>query len=90
MRISPTAILVVAVLAVLLFGAKRLPDAARALGRSLRILRSEAAALRADGSGPAPQARPEAGPAPMTIKPAPGSGDARPVAPADRGAAPRG
>ncbi|WP_431681915.1 Sec-independent protein translocase subunit TatA [Kitasatospora sp. KL5] len=89
MRISPTAILVVAVLAVLLFGAKRLPDAARALGKSLRILRSEARALRTDGAGAAPQARPEAEPVPMTIKPAPGSGTARPVA-ADHGTAPQG
>lgn len=90
MRISPTAILVVAVLAVLLFGAKRLPDAARALGRTLRILRSEAKALRTDGAGAPPQARPAAEPAPMTIKRAPGSGDARPVGAADHGAAPRG
>lgn len=88
MRISPTAILVVAVLAVLLFGAKRLPDAARALGRTLRILRSEAKALRTDGAGAPPQ--PAAEPAPMTIKRAPGSGDARPVGAADHGAAPRG
>jgi len=33
--------LVVAALAVVLFGAKRLPDAARGLGRSMRILKSE-------------------------------------------------
>ncbi|GJF27466.1 Sec-independent protein translocase protein TatA [Kitasatospora sp. NE20-6] len=89
MRISPTAILVVAVLAVLLFGAKRLPDAARALGRTLRILRSEARALRTDGAG-APQARPEAAPAARTIKAAPGAGSARPVATADHGTAPKG
>ncbi|WP_405010500.1 Sec-independent protein translocase subunit TatA [Kitasatospora sp. NBC_01539] len=92
MRISPTAILVVVVLAVLLFGAKRLPDAARALGRTLRILRSEARALRTDGTDGtgAPQARPEAAPAARTIKAAPGAGSARPVATADHGTAPKG
>lgn len=92
MRISPTAVLVVVVIAVLLFGAKRLPETARALGRTLRILRSEAKALRTDGTGTGatPQARPEAAPAARTIKAAPGAGDARPVATPDDGTAPRG
>ena len=34
-------ILILALLAIVLFGAKRLPDSARALGRSLRIFKSE-------------------------------------------------
>ena len=38
---------------VLLFGAKRLPDTARGLGRSLRILKSEVAAMH-DDDVPAP------------------------------------
>jgi sec-independent protein translocase protein TatA len=33
---------------VLLFGAKRLPDAARSVGRSLRILKSEVSAMNDD------------------------------------------
>jgi sec-independent protein translocase protein TatA len=33
---------------VLLFGAKRLPDAARGVGRSLRILKSEVGAMSSD------------------------------------------
>lgn len=33
---------------VLLFGAKRLPDAARGLGRSMRILKSEVGAMSGD------------------------------------------
>ncbi len=37
---------------ILLFGAKKLPDAARGVGRSLRILKSEVAAMEAD---PRPQ-----------------------------------
>ncbi|GAA2676579.1 Sec-independent protein translocase subunit TatA [Streptomyces lunalinharesii] len=38
-------ILIVAVL-VLVFGSKKLPDMARGLGRSMRILKSEAKALK--------------------------------------------
>lgn len=34
-------ILILALLAIVLFGAKRLPDSARSLGRSLRIFKSE-------------------------------------------------
>lgn len=33
---------------ILLFGAKKLPDAARGLGRSLRILKSEVSAMHED------------------------------------------
>ena len=36
--------------AVMLFGAKRLPDAARGLGRSMRILKSEVSAMHNDDS----------------------------------------
>ena len=35
-----------------LFGAKRLPDAARGLGRSLRIFKAETKGLRDDDDGP--------------------------------------
>lgn len=38
-------ILVIAALVLLLFGAKRLPDAARGLGRSLRIFKAETKGL---------------------------------------------
>jgi sec-independent protein translocase protein TatA len=38
---------------ILLFGATRLPDAARGLGRSLRILKSEVGAMTADDRAPA-------------------------------------
>jgi sec-independent protein translocase protein TatA len=44
-ELSPWHWLVVIAVAVVLFGAKRLPDAARSLGRSARILRAE---LRGD------------------------------------------
>ncbi|MYW02422.1 Sec-independent protein translocase subunit TatA [Streptomyces sp. SID3343] len=49
-------IILILVIVVLLFGAKRLPDTARALGRSLRILKSETKAMKDDGSGEAPAA----------------------------------
>ncbi|MER5640526.1 Sec-independent protein translocase subunit TatA [Kitasatospora sp. NPDC002227] len=78
MRISPMAILVILVFAVLLFGAKKLPELMRNLGKSARILKSEAKALREDGPS-APQ--PQAAPAPKAVKSAPGApaSAARPV-----------
>lgn len=39
--LSPTHWLIVVVVLAALFGAKRLPDAARGVGRSLRIFKSE-------------------------------------------------
>ncbi|MFD7509016.1 Sec-independent protein translocase subunit TatA [Streptomyces sp. NPDC059853] len=63
-QIGPTHLLVVAVVVLVVFGSKRLPDTARALGKSLRILKSETAALRTDEPSqqpaPAPQAAPDA------------------------------
>ncbi|GAA4483061.1 Sec-independent protein translocase subunit TatA [Rhodococcus olei] len=40
-ELSPMHWLIVLVVLVVLFGSKRLPDVARGLGRSLRILKSE-------------------------------------------------
>jgi sec-independent protein translocase protein TatA len=47
MRPGPLIVLIVVL--VLLFGAKRLPDAARSLGRSLRIIKAETRGLVDDG-----------------------------------------
>ncbi|MDI5962903.1 Sec-independent protein translocase subunit TatA [Streptomyces sp. SL13] len=47
--LEPWHILIVVVLFVVLFGYKKLPDAARGLGKSLRILKSETKALREEG-----------------------------------------
>lgn len=47
-------ILILAVI-LLLFGAKRLPDAARGLGRSLRIFKSEVKAAQDDEGNSPPQ-----------------------------------
>jgi len=61
-------IIILAVVVLLLFGAKRLPDSARALGKSLRILKSEATTA-------------EPVIVPKTIQAAPGeAATARPVA----------
>jgi sec-independent protein translocase protein TatA len=43
--VKPWHIIVLVVVLILLFGAKRLPDAARSLGRSLRIIKSETKGL---------------------------------------------
>ncbi|MFD4352409.1 Sec-independent protein translocase subunit TatA [Nocardia sp. NPDC058518] len=40
--------LIVAAVFVLFFGAKRMPDAARGLGRSLRIFKSEVSRMQSD------------------------------------------
>jgi sec-independent protein translocase protein TatA len=45
---SPWKILIVAVVIIVLFGSKKLPDAARSLGRSMRILKSEVGGLHED------------------------------------------
>ena len=40
-NIGPTELIIIVVVLILLFGAKKLPDAARSLGRSMRIFKSE-------------------------------------------------
>ncbi|MGV9820527.1 Sec-independent protein translocase subunit TatA [Nocardia xishanensis] len=54
-------LLIIALLFVVLFGAKRLPDAARGLGRSLRIFKSEVSQMQNEASpaaGTAPAQQP--------------------------------
>ena len=41
--------LIIAVVFVMFFGAKRMPDAARSLGRSLRIFKSEVSQMQSEG-----------------------------------------
>jgi sec-independent protein translocase protein TatA len=45
---SPWKILIVAVVIIVLFGSKKLPAAARSLGQSMRILKSEVGSLHED------------------------------------------
>jgi sec-independent protein translocase protein TatA len=54
--LRPWHIILIVVVLVLLFGAKRLPDAARSLGRSLRIIKAETQGLINDGSDVAEKA----------------------------------
>ncbi|MGQ4598445.1 Sec-independent protein translocase subunit TatA [Nocardia sp. R6R-6] len=44
--------LIIAVVFVMFFGAKRMPDAARSLGRSLRIFKSEVSQMHNEGTAP--------------------------------------
>ena len=68
---SPWHLLIVAVVFVVLFGAKKLPDAARSIGRSMRIFKAEIKSMNDDDpqaqqAPQAPQAQelPAAAPAP--------------------------
>jgi sec-independent protein translocase protein TatA len=56
--LKPWHIIVLVVVLVLLFGAKRLPDAARSLGRSLRIIKAETKGL-VDDDNVAEKAEPQ-------------------------------
>lgn len=86
---SPLAIILILLL-VLLFGAKRLPDAARGLGRSLRILKAETKGLHDDEPTDAAPVTPpaQAAPAPAAPAPAPAA-PATPVVPAEPETPPR-
>ncbi|MEZ0163499.1 Sec-independent protein translocase subunit TatA [Kineococcus sp. LSe6-4] len=45
----PWVLVILVVLVIALFGSKRLPDAARGLGRSMRIFKSEVKEMKNDG-----------------------------------------
>jgi len=68
-------VLIIAAVFVLLFGYKKLPDATRSLGRSLRIFKAETRGLREDGeteparaveAGPVTSSQPVATTQPVT------------------------
>ncbi|MFD4575840.1 Sec-independent protein translocase subunit TatA [Streptomyces sp. NPDC058417] len=77
-RLGAPEIILILVVIILLFGAKKLPDMARSLGKSARILKSEAKAMKEDGSNNSatPAAPPTPGeqqpPAQRTIQASPG------------------
>jgi len=48
---SPWKILIVAVVIIVLFGSKKLPAAARSLGKSMRILKTEISSMHEDEDG---------------------------------------
>jgi sec-independent protein translocase protein TatA len=58
---SPWKVLIFAVVILVLFGSKKLPDAARSLGRSMRILKAEVSNLHDDEPDPRTQGSPAQG-----------------------------
>ena len=68
--LSPWHWLILIGVGVLLFGAKKLPDAARSLGKSMRIFKSEVRELQAENAAaPVPPAQPPVQP-PTEVSPA--------------------
>jgi len=63
---SPWKILIVAVVIIVLFGSRKLPDAARSLGRSMRILKSEVQGMHDEPA--APVATVQAAPEPAALQ----------------------
>ncbi|GLW03529.1 Sec-independent protein translocase subunit TatA [Streptomyces lavendulae] len=91
-NLKPLEILLIIAVIVLLFGAKKLPEMARSLGKSARILKSEAKAMKKDGesedaaaAAPVADQAPAQPVAPRTIQAAPGDvTSARPVSEPNR------
>jgi sec-independent protein translocase protein TatA len=54
-NIGAPEIIIIAVVIILLFGWKRLPDAARSVGRSMRIFKSEVNEMKTDNKSAASQ-----------------------------------
>ncbi|MFE3827702.1 Sec-independent protein translocase subunit TatA [Streptomyces sp. NPDC059092] len=70
--LEPWHLLIVAIVIIVLFGSKKLPDTARAVGKSLRILKSETKAMKEEGDRTVDAA----------VPPAPPSSSSSPAAPA--------
>jgi sec-independent protein translocase protein TatA len=63
--LSPWHWAILAVVVILLFGAKKLPDAARSLGKSMRIFKSEMREMQTEGKSDAPSIETPAAPQPV-------------------------
>ena len=68
---SPWKVLIIAALLIVFFGARKLPDAARSLGKSMRILKKEVSGLHNDDDEPASGATVQAAPAQLQAPAAP-------------------
>ena len=68
---SPWKIAIIAILIIVLFGSRKLPDAARSLGKSMRILKKEVSSLHDDDDEPVPGASVKAAPAQLQAPVAP-------------------
>ncbi|MCB0934242.1 MAG: Sec-independent protein translocase subunit TatA [Mycobacterium sp.] len=85
--LSPWHWLIVILVFVLLFGSKRLPDAARSLGKSMRIFKSEVKELqgeaksdtKSDTKAETPQISQAQAPVVAPVQPAADPTDARPA-----------
>jgi sec-independent protein translocase protein TatA len=66
---SPWKILIVALVLIVLFGSKKLPDAARSLGKSMRILKTEVGSLHEDEPDPRTSDASSTSGAPATFPP---------------------
>jgi sec-independent protein translocase protein TatA len=77
-------LLIILAIILLLFGAKRLPDAARGLGRSMRIFKSEIKAAQ-DDDGNSPPQQIQATPDEVSGTPAAGPSTATPASPPPTG-----
>ncbi|MEU1403681.1 Sec-independent protein translocase subunit TatA [Streptomyces sp. NPDC005728] len=51
--LEPWRLVIVAIVFLVLFGSRKLPDTARALGKSMRILKGEAKAMKDENGTPA-------------------------------------
>ncbi|KND32708.1 Sec-independent protein translocase subunit TatA [Streptomyces acidiscabies] len=73
--LEPWHLLIVAIVVIVLFGSKKLPDTARALGKSMRILKSEAKAMKEENptnpATPESPAEPSGSVAASAVTPAP-------------------
>ncbi|MGV9268965.1 Sec-independent protein translocase subunit TatA [Kitasatospora sp. NPDC003701] len=78
--LEPWHLLVVLAVVILLFGSKKLPEMARGLGKSMRILKAETKALRED-EAPAADAAAAPGTAQSTAAPQAQAAPQQPVAP---------
>jgi sec-independent protein translocase protein TatA len=80
-NLKPLEIVLIVLVILLLFGAKKLPDMARSLGKSARILKSEAKQMKKDGDdGDTNTTAESQQAAPKTIQAAPGDvASSRPV-----------
>lgn len=68
-------LIVILILLMLLFGAKRLPDAARGLGRSLRIFKAEVKEMHDDDDTPTEEPKRREPPAPPALESRPITAD---------------
>ncbi|GGS13040.1 Sec-independent protein translocase protein TatA [Streptomyces humidus] len=70
---------IVLIVVILIFGAKKLPELARSMGKSARILKSEAKAMKSDQTPPTTAEAADEASAPRIIRVAPGETAGRPT-----------